>query len=130
MEGRVSDEGLRPRSASILVIGDEILSGKVVDEIARLLIAELRELGVALRRILVIPDVLDEIAEAVREVSARYDYVFTSGGVGPTHDDVTVRAEASAKPFLVFQTRPSRHTSLTASSRNGRGRGARSRRRA
>ena len=56
-------------SAGIILIGDEILSGKVVDENARFLIEELRELGVALRRVAVIPDVLDEIAATVREFS-------------------------------------------------------------
>jgi molybdenum cofactor synthesis domain-containing protein len=77
-------------TAGIIVIGDEILSGKVVDENAQFLIGELRELGVALRRILVIPDAIDEIAAAVKEFSQRFDFVFTSGGVGPTHDDLTM----------------------------------------
>lgn len=77
-------------SAAILVIGDEILSGKTEDLNARLLIGELRELGVALKRIFVIPDEVDEVAHAIRELSGKFDYVFTSGGVGPTHDDVTL----------------------------------------
>ncbi|MBK9316228.1 MAG: competence/damage-inducible protein A [Acidobacteria bacterium] len=77
-------------SAAILVIGDEILSGKTEDLNARLLIGELRELGVALKRIFVIPDDVDEVAQAIRELSTKFDYVFTSGGVGPTHDDVTL----------------------------------------
>jgi molybdenum cofactor synthesis domain-containing protein len=83
-------------TAGIILIGDEILSGKVADENARFLIEELRELGVALRRMIVIPDVLEEIEATVREFSARYDHVFTSGGVGPTHDDLTMEGVARA----------------------------------
>jgi len=78
------------RTAGIVVIGDEILSGTFVDENARFLIGELRSLGVDLRRITVIPDVLEDIAETVPRHAARFDFVFTSGGVGPTHDDVTM----------------------------------------
>ncbi len=83
-------------TAAVIVIGNEILSGKVDDQNARYLIGELRALGVSLRRIEVIPDVVDEIARAVRAVSATVDHVFTSGGVGPTHDDVTLQAVAAA----------------------------------
>jgi FAD synthetase len=83
-------------TAAIIVIGDEILSGKFADENAAYLIRELRELGVALRRIEVIPDSHEEIGVAVRAASERYDHVFTSGGVGPTHDDVTIEAIARA----------------------------------
>ena len=83
-------------TAAILVIGDEILSGKVEDTNARLLIGELRELGVALRRILIIPDDVETVSAAVRELSLGFDHVFTSGGVGPTHDDVTMEAIARA----------------------------------
>jgi molybdenum cofactor synthesis domain-containing protein len=83
-------------TAAILVIGDEILSGKTDDQNARQLIGELRELGVALRHIAVIPDDVDEVAAAVRDLSARFDYVFTSGGIGPTHDDVTIAGVALA----------------------------------
>jgi molybdenum cofactor synthesis domain-containing protein len=77
-------------TAGIVIIGDEILTGKFADENAAFLIGELRALGVELRRIVVIPDVLDDIAATVTEFSARFDHVFTSGGVGPTHDDVTM----------------------------------------
>jgi molybdenum cofactor synthesis domain-containing protein len=83
-------------TAAILVIGDEILSGKTEDQNARLLISELRGLGVALRRIAVIPDDIDEVAATVRDLSEQFDYVFTSGGVGPTHDDVTITGIARA----------------------------------
>lgn len=83
-------------TAGVILIGDEILSGKVQDENARLLIGELRGLGVALRRIIVIPDVLDEIAATVADFAGRFDHVFTSGGVGPTHDDLTMEGVARA----------------------------------
>ena len=77
-------------TASIVIIGDEILSGKFVEENAAFLIGELRALGVELRRITVIPDELDDIAATDVDASARFDHVFTSGGVGPTHDDLTM----------------------------------------
>jgi molybdenum cofactor synthesis domain-containing protein len=78
------------RTAGLIVIGNEILSGKVVDTNAPFLARELRALGVELRRILTIPDELDEIATAVAHFHRTYDVVFTSGGIGPTHDDVTI----------------------------------------
>jgi molybdenum cofactor synthesis domain-containing protein len=83
-------------TATILVIGDEVLSGKVEEQNARFLVRELRVLGVAVRRIEVIPDVRREIAETVRKASLAFDFVFTSGGIGPTHDDVTIAAIADA----------------------------------
>jgi molybdenum cofactor synthesis domain-containing protein len=81
---------MRDKSAAIIVIGNEILSGKVVDTNAAFLAKELRTLGVSLQRILVIPDELDAIAEAVGTYQPGFDILFTSGGVGPTHDDVTI----------------------------------------
>jgi molybdenum cofactor synthesis domain-containing protein len=89
-------------TAAILVIGNEVLSGKIEEQNARFLIGELRELGVALQCILTIPDEPEDIAAAVRSLSARFDYVFTSGGVGPTHDDVTISSIARAfdKPIV------------------------------
>jgi molybdenum cofactor synthesis domain-containing protein len=83
-------------TAGILVIGEEILSAKVDEQNARYLLCELRSLGVAVRRIEVIPDDVDEIATATASMSLRFDHVFTSGGVGPTHDDVTVAGVAKA----------------------------------
>jgi molybdenum cofactor synthesis domain-containing protein len=97
----------RGQTAAIIVIGDEILSGKYTDENAAYLIKELRELGVALKRIEVIPDVLDDIAATVKATADRFDHVFTSGGVGPTHDDLTMEGIARA-----FGTRVVRHPEL------------------
>lgn len=94
-------------TAGIVIIGDEILSGKFVEENAAFLIGELRALGVDLRRITVIPDELDDIGATVLAASDRFDHVFTSGGVGPTHDDVTMAAIARA-----FGTTVVRHPEL------------------
>jgi molybdenum cofactor synthesis domain-containing protein len=94
-------------TAGIVIIGDEILSGKFVEENAAFLIGELRALGVDLRRITVIPDDLEDIATTVMAASTRFDYVFTSGGVGPTHDDITMAAVAHA-----FGTTVVRHPDL------------------
>jgi molybdenum cofactor synthesis domain-containing protein len=87
---------MQQKTAAVVVIGNEILTGKSEDRNASFLIGELHRLGVALKRIVVIPDDLDQIARAVREVSDEFDYVFTSGGVGPTHDDVTIAGVARA----------------------------------
>jgi len=84
------------RTAGILLIGNEILSGKVVDANASYLCRELRALGVSVRRIAVIPDEVDLIAYEVQAFSRNHDVVFTSGGVGPTHDDVTIEGVARA----------------------------------
>ncbi len=83
-------------SAALLVIGNEILSGKVVDSNSPFLATELRELGVDLERILIIPDDIDMIAREVLAMSQSFDFVFTSGGIGPTHDDLTMDAIAKA----------------------------------
>jgi molybdenum cofactor synthesis domain-containing protein len=84
------------RTAGIILIGNELLSGKVADANAVYLCRELRALGVDVRRIVVIPDEVDRIAVEVAEFSRSFDVVFTSGGVGPTHDDVTIEGVARA----------------------------------
>jgi molybdenum cofactor synthesis domain-containing protein len=83
-------------SASALIIGDEILSGKIQDENSLVLARTLFEQGVRLTRIEVIPDDIDKIASCVRQMSKESDFVFTSGGIGPTHDDKTYEALAKA----------------------------------
>jgi len=87
---------MRELGAGIVVIGNEILSGKTVDSNSSFLARELRQLGVTLKRITVIPDELDVIAETVRDFHRQFDVVFTSGGVGPTHDDITIEGVARA----------------------------------
>ena len=81
-------------TAAAVMIGNEILSGKVTDTNSPFLATELRGLGVALKRVAVIPDELDAIAHEVRSCHKTYDVVFTSGGVGPTHDDITMEGIA------------------------------------
>lgn len=95
------------KTAAILIIGNEVLSGKVTDENSPYLVRELRGLGVDVRRIATIPDELSVIAQDVRGLAPAHDFVFTTGGVGPTHDDVTIAAVAQA-----FQRRLVRHPLL------------------
>ena len=82
-------------TAGIVIIGNEILTGKVQDENTPWLLRELRRQAVDVPRVHVIADVIPEIARDVREFSLAYDYVLTSGGVGPTHDDVTMDGVAA-----------------------------------
>ncbi len=84
------------KTAGLIIIGNEILSGKIQDQNSFFLAAELRALGISLMRISVIPDDLDMISSEVPAFSSAYDFVFTSGGVGPTHDDVTMAGVAKA----------------------------------
>ncbi len=84
------------RSAAVLVIGNEILTGKVEEANVVYLARELFTLGIALRRVVVCPDDVEAIAGDVNALRSSFDYVLTSGGVGPTHDDVTVPAIAKA----------------------------------
>lgn len=83
-------------TAAVLVIGNEVLSAKVTDENGPFLARRLRELGVELSAIHVLPDRVDAIVEALTLEQRRVSWVFTSGGVGPTHDDITVHAVARA----------------------------------
>jgi molybdenum cofactor synthesis domain-containing protein len=95
----MSFEQKSTKTAGIIIIGNEILSGKVHDCNSYYLASELRALGVSVERILIIPDELDTIGREVSGFSEKYDYVFTSGGVGPTHDDMTM--EGIARGFGV-----------------------------
>ena len=83
-------------TAAIVVIGNEILSAKVTDENGPFLARELRALGVELRRIETVPDEVPLIVDALKRCLASAQWVFTSGGIGPTHDDVTIAAVAQA----------------------------------
>jgi len=86
-------------TAGMLVIGNEILSGRTRDTNTNFIAARLTELGIRLREARAVPDDEAVIVAAVREMSGRFDYVFTSGGIGPTHDDIT--ADCIAKAFNV-----------------------------
>lgn len=82
--------------AAGVIIGNEVLTAKVNDLNGPLLMRRLREQGISLNRVVVVPDEVDAIVEAVTLARRSARWVFTSGGVGPTHDDVTVRAVAMA----------------------------------
>lgn len=84
------------RTAAALVIGNELLSGKIRDANVVELARALRALGIRLTRVVMVPDEIETLAAEVRALSESHDVVFTSGGVGPTHDDVTVEAVARA----------------------------------
>ena len=83
-------------TAAILVIGDEILSGRTKDKNIGWLAEELTKLGISLCEARVIADVETVIISHVQDLSERYDYLFTSGGIGPTHDDITTQSVAAA----------------------------------
>jgi len=83
-------------TAAALIIGNEILSGKFQDENGPFLISRLRTLGCDLKRLVVLADDPEDIAREVAQCSAAYDVVITTGGVGPTHDDITLESIARA----------------------------------
>ncbi|GFE64494.1 competence/damage-inducible protein A [Litoreibacter roseus] len=83
-------------TAAMVVIGDEILSGRTRDANMHYLAGQLTEAGISLEEVRVVSDVHERIVAAVREMSDTYDHVFTSGGIGPTHDDITADAIGAA----------------------------------
>ncbi|APE42163.1 competence/damage-inducible protein A [Sulfitobacter alexandrii] len=83
-------------TAAMIVIGDEILSGRTRDSNMHHLAGKLAEVGIDLKEARMISDDRDAIIDAVRELSRRHDHVFTSGGIGPTHDDITADSIAAA----------------------------------
>src|SRR5882724_499081 len=83
-------------TAAVLLIGDEILSGRTKDKNLGFIADYLAALGIDLKEARIVPDVEDEIVAAVNALRARYTYVFTTGGIGPTHDDITADAVAKA----------------------------------
>ena len=83
-------------TAAILVIGDEILSGRTKDQNIGYIAEYLTNIGIELREVRVVPDEEAEIVAAVNALRARYTYVFTTGGIGPTHDDITAECVAKA----------------------------------
>ena len=84
------------RTAAALVIGNELLSGKVEEANVPVLARMLRTLGVELKRVVMVPDDIPTIAREVAALAEAHDWLFTSGGVGPTHDDVTIEGVARA----------------------------------
>jgi molybdenum cofactor synthesis domain-containing protein len=83
-------------TACLLVIGNEVLSGRTRDANIQFLATGLGELGIPMREVRVIPDVPETIISTVNEVRGKFDYVFTTGGIGPTHDDITSECIAAA----------------------------------
>lgn len=86
-------------TAAVLIIGNEILSGRTQDTNLNYLAKKLNEYGIQILESRVVPDIEDAIVEAVNALRVRFDYVFTTGGIGPTHDDIT--ADCIAKAFGV-----------------------------
>ncbi len=86
-------------TAAVLVIGDEILSGRTKDKNIGYIADYLIQIGIDLSEVRIVPDVEQEIVDAVNALRKRYTYVFTTGGIGPTHDDIT--ADSIAKAFGV-----------------------------
>ncbi|MCB1511134.1 MAG: competence/damage-inducible protein A [Hyphomicrobiaceae bacterium] len=86
-------------TAALMVIGDEILSGRTKDKNIGYIADHCTSIGIQLREVRIVPDVEDEIVTALNTLRARYTYVFTTGGIGPTHDDIT--ADSVAKAFGV-----------------------------
>jgi molybdenum cofactor synthesis domain-containing protein len=100
-------------TACVLIIGNEILSGRTQDTNLAYIAQGLNEVGVTLREARVIPDIAEVIIATVNEVRAKFDYVFTTGGIGPTHDDIT--SESIARAFGVPWTlHPEAHQLLVA----------------
>jgi molybdenum cofactor synthesis domain-containing protein len=83
-------------TAGLVVIGDEILSGRTHDKNIAQIASWLQVQGIRLSEVRVVPDVVERIVEAVNALREAYDYLFTTGGIGPTHDDITVDAVAEA----------------------------------
>jgi molybdenum cofactor synthesis domain-containing protein len=83
-------------TAGLLIIGNEILSGQTHDKNLPFIAETLNGVGVQLAEVRVVPDIKQEIIDAVNALRKRYDYVFTTGGIGPTHDDITAESVAEA----------------------------------
>ena len=84
------------RTSGIIIIGNEILSGRTQDLNSRYLAQRLLTIGIIVNEVRIIPDIKDQIIDTVNELRNKYTFVFTSGGIGPTHDDITAECIASA----------------------------------
>ena len=98
----MADQG-RIWTAALLVVGDEILSGRTHDRNIAQVASWLQVQGIRLSEVRVVPDTIERIAAAVNDLRVAYDYLFTTGGIGPTHDDITVDgvAEALGVPVVI-----------------------------
>src|ERR1700750_453030 len=95
--------GSKTVTACILVIGNEILSGRTKDANIQYLATELGQLGIRVMECRVIPDIEQTVVDTVTEVRAKFDYVFTTGGIGPTHDDITADCIDTAVGGRVYE---------------------------
>jgi molybdenum cofactor synthesis domain-containing protein len=95
----MAGDGGKIVTAAVLAIGDELLSGRTADTNINYIARYMTTLGVDMREARIVPDIEEEIVAALNELRKKYDYVFTTGGIGPTHDDIT--ADAIAKAFGV-----------------------------
>jgi molybdenum cofactor synthesis domain-containing protein len=93
----------RTPTAAVLVIGNEILSGRTQDSNLNVIAKKLEQIGIRLSEARIVPDVTHQIVDAVNALRSFYDYVFTTGGIGPTHDDITVEAIAKAFDLPVIE---------------------------
>ena len=91
------------KTAGVIIIGNEILSGRTQDLNIAYIGKELEKLGIVLAEVIVIPDDEETIIDRVRSYSRNFDYVFTTGGIGPTHDDITTEAIAKAFGVKLFR---------------------------
>lgn len=93
-------------TAAVLIIGNEILSGRTQDANLAYLAKTLNEYGIQIREARVVPDVQPDIVDALNALRLRYDYVFTTGGIGPTHDDITADCVAAAFGVALIVSEP------------------------
>ena len=83
-------------TSSVLIIGNEILSGRTQEINVKFIAMELSKIGISLSEVRVVPDINKQIIFALNELRKKYDYVFTTGGIGPTHDDITSECVSKA----------------------------------
>ena len=83
-------------NAAILIIGNEILSGRTQDVNVSTISKWLNDLGVKLEEVRIVPDIENSIVKTINQIRKKFDYVFTTGGIGPTHDDITSKSIAKA----------------------------------
>ena len=91
------------KTAGLIIIGNEILSGRTLDKNTQTIALKLGEIGVRMTEVRIIPDIIETIVNTVQAFSKSYDYVFTTGGIGPTHDDKTAEAVARAFDTELYQ---------------------------
>jgi molybdenum cofactor synthesis domain-containing protein len=95
---------MKNKTASLLIIGNEILSGKTQDKNLNYIAKKFVDMGIDFYEVRVVKDIENEIVDALNALRTKYDYVFTTGGIGPTHDDITVDAVAKAFGVAVVES--------------------------